>query len=378
MMPTAAAPTLAPAPTVPVGDLARTYARLKPELDAAVARVMASGWYILGRELAAFEEAFAAYLGQPAVVGVGNGTDAIALGLRALGVGPGDEVITSPLSAAFSALAISQIGALPVFADIEPRRMTLDPAAVEAAIGPRTRAIVPVHLYGQPADLDGILGVAARHGLPVLEDCAQAHGALHRGRPVGTWGQVGAFSFYPTKNLGAFGDGGAISTADPAMAERLRQLRSGGQTARYRHQTLGVNSRLDELQAAILGVRLAHLDADNARRRAIAARYDVALARSTGIVRPWVAPEVQPVYHLYVLRTADRSGLQARLAAAGVASDVHYPTAIHLQPAYADRFRAGQFPEAERAAAEVLSLPMIPELTDEEVDRVAAALEREA
>ena len=326
----ALAPALAP--SVPVGDLARTYARRKPELDAAVARVMGSGWYILGRELAAFEEAFGTYLGLPPVVGVGNGTDAIALGLRALGVGPGDEVVTSPVSAAFSALAISQIGALPVFADIDPRRMTLDPAALEAVIGPRTRAIVPVHLYGQPADLDSILGVAARHGLPVLEDCAQAHGALYRGRPVGTWGQVGAFSFYPTKNLGAFGDGGAISTADPALAERLRQLRNGGQTGRYRHQTLGVNSRLDELQAAILGVRLAHLDADNARRRAIAARYDAALARSSEISRPWVAPEVQPVYHLYAVRTADRAGLQARLAAAGIASDVHYPTPIRPTP----------------------------------------------
>lgn len=365
-------------PAIPVGDLARTYARLKPEIDAAVGRVLQSGWYILGREVAAFEEAFASYLGVAHAVGVGNGTDAIALGLRALGVGPGDEVVTSPLSAAFSALAISQIGAVPTFADIDPRRMTLDPAALEATITPRTKAVMPVHLYGQPADMDGILDVARRHDLRVLEDCAQAHGARYRGRPVGGWGDAAAFSFYPSKNLGAFGDGGAITTDDPAVAERLRQLRNGGQSARYVHRLVGVNSRLDELQAAILGVRLAHLDRDNARRRAIAACYDAALAGSTWLVPPWAAPEVEPVHHLYVLRTADRAGLQARLAAAGIASDVHYPTPIHRQPAYAVRFRGGQFPEAERATDEVLSLPMVPELTDEEVERVAAALELES
>ncbi len=381
--PIASSPVLDPAavatlPPVPVGDLARAYARLRPEIDAAVARVLGSGWFILGREVAAFEEAFAAYLELGQTVGVGNGTDAIALGLRALGVGPGDEVITSPLSAAFSALAISQIGATPCFVDIEPRRMTLDPAALEAAIGPRTKAVVPVHLYGQAADLDPILAIARRHGLAVLEDCAQAHGARYRGRRLGSLGDAGAFSFYPSKNLGAFGDGGAISTSQDDVAARLRQLRNGGQSARYVHETLGVNSRLDELQAAILSVRLAHLEADNARRRAIAARYDAALAGSSRLTAPWVAPDAEPVYHLYVLRTADRAGLQARLAAAGVASDVHYPTAIHRQPAYAHRFGAGQFPEAERAAAEVLSLPIFPELTDEEVERVAAALEREA
>lgn len=367
-----------PLPAIPVGDLARTYARLKPEIDAAVGRVLQSGWYILGREVAAFEEAFASYLGVAHAVGVGNGTDAIALGLRALGVGRGDEVVTSPLSAAFSALAISQIGAVPTFADIDPRRMTLDPAALEAAITPRTKAVMPVHLYGQPADLDGILDVARRHDLRVLEDCAQAHGARYRGRRVGGWGDAAAFSFYPSKNLGAFGDGGAITTDDPAVAERLRQLRNGGQSARYVHRLVGVNSRLDEMQAAILGVRLAHLDRDNARRRSIAACYDAALAGSTWLVPPWAAPEVESVYHLYVLRTADRAGLRARLAAAGIASDVHYPTAIHRQPAYAAHFHAGQFPEAERAAAEVLSLPMVPELTDDEVERVAAALELES
>lgn len=365
-------------PLIPVGDLARTYARLKPEIDAAVGRVLQSGWYILGREVAAFETTFASYLGVGHAVGVGNGTDAIALGLRALGVGPGDEVITSPLSAAFSALAISQIGAVPTFADIDPRRMTLDPAAVAAAITPRTKAVMPVHLYGQPAEMDPILVLARKHGLKVLEDCAQAHGARYRGRPVGGWGDAAAFSFYPSKNLGAFGDGGAVTTQDPAIADRLRQLRNGGQSARYVHSLVGVNSRLDELQAAILGVRLDHLDRDNARRRAIAACYDAALAGSTRLIAPWTAPDVEPVHHLYVLRTVDRTGLKARLAAQGIASDVHYPTAIHCQPAYAARFRSGQFPEAERAADEVLSMPLVPELTDEEVERVAAALELEA
>lgn len=365
-------------PPIPVGDLARAYARLKSEIDEAVGRVLQSGWYILGREVAAFESAFAAYLGVNHAVGVGNGTDAIALGLRALGVQPGDEVITSPLSAAFSALAISQIGAVPAFADIDPRRMTLDPDAIEATVTPRTKAIMPVHLYGQAADLGGILAVARKHGLVVLEDCAQAHGARYRGRRVGAWGDAAAFSFYPSKNLGAFGDGGAVTTDDPAVAERLRQLRNGGQSARYVHSLMGVNSRLDEMQAAILGVRLAHLDRDNDRRRAIAARYDAALGQSSRLIAPWAAPETEPVHHLYVVRTADRAGLQGRLAAAGIASDIHYPTPIHHQPAYAARFHDAGFPEAERAAAEVLSLPMIPELTDEEVERVAAALEREA
>lgn len=360
---------------IPFGDLKRTYARHQTELDAAVGAVMASGWFILGRRLAEFETAFAAYCEVEHAVGVNTGTDAIALALRAVGVGPGDEVVTSPLSAAFTALAVDQIGAVPVFADIDPRRFTLDPAAIEAAITPRTRAILPVHLYGQPADLDPILAVARAHGLAVVEDAAQAHGARYRGRRVGGLADAAAFSFYPSKNLGAFGDAGAVTTPDAAVAERVRRLRNGGQSARYRHDELGVNSRLDEIQAAVLGVRLHGLDADNARRRAIAAAYTSALGGTGGgaIITPFVAPDVEPVFHLYVVRAADRDAVAAALAARGVETAVHYPTAIHRQPAYAGR-GIGPLPHAERAAAEVLSLPIYPELTDDEVRAVCTAL----
>ncbi len=358
---------------IPFGDLRRTYARHQAEIDAAVGAVLASGWFILGQRLAAFEADFAAYCGTAHAIGVNSGTDAIALALRAVGVAPGDEVVTAPLSAAFTALAVDQIGATPVFADIDARRFTLDPAAVAAAITPRTRAILPVHLYGQPADLDPILAVARAHGLAVVEDAAQAHGARYRGQRVGGLADAAAFSFYPSKNLGAFGDAGAVTTHDPAIAERVRRLRNGGQSARYRHETLGVNSRLDELQAAILAVRLRHLDADNARRRAIAARYTAALAGAPGITPPAAAADCEPVFHLYVVRAADRDALAAALAARGVETAVHYPTPIHRQPAYAAR-GIGPLPRAETAAAEVLSLPIFPELTDAEVDAVCAAL----
>jgi dTDP-4-amino-4,6-dideoxygalactose transaminase len=359
---------------IPFGDLARTYRRLRGEIDEAVAEVLSSGWFILGRQVEAFETELALALGARYAVGVGNGTDAIALALTAAGVGPGDEVVTSPLSAAFTALAISQIGAVPVFADIDPRRYTLDPERVEAALSPRTRALLPVHLYGQPADLAPLVELARDRGLALVEDCAQCHGATYRGQPAGTFGQLAAWSFYPSKNLGAFGDGGAVTTDDPALAERLRLLRNGGQPARYRHEILGVNSRLDELQAAILRVRLRHLPADNARRRAIAGRYTAALPAGAPLVGPWVAADVEPAWHLYVVRAPDRDALAARLAADGVETLVHYPTPVHLQPAYGGPARRGELPSAERAADEVLSLPNFPELTDPEVDTVARAL----
>jgi len=339
--------------------------------------VLGSGWFILGGCLAAFERDFARLCEVEHAVGVASGTDAIALALRAVGVRPGDEVITAPLSAAFTALAVSQIGATPVFADIDPARYTLDPARVEAAITPRTRAILPVHLYGQPAEMDAILALARSRGLAVVEDAAQAHGARYRGHRVGSLADAAAFSFYPSKNLGAFGDGGLVTTNEPAIAHRLRQLRNGGQSARYRHEILGVNSRLDELQAAILGVRLRHLDADSARRRRIAARYTAALAGAPGVTAPFVAPETEPVFHLYVVRAADRAALAARLDAAGIETAVHYPTPIHRQPAYAAPPGTGpspSFPQAERAAGEVLSLPIFPELTDAEVQAVTGAL----
>jgi dTDP-4-amino-4,6-dideoxygalactose transaminase len=359
---------------IPFGDLRRNYHRLKAEIDAAVAEVLDSGWFILGQQGEAFEAALAAYCGVGHCVGVGNGTDAIALALRAVGVAPGDEVITSPFSAAFSALAISQIGAVPTFADIDPRRYTLDPAAVEGAITDRTRAILPVHLFGQPADLAPIMDLARQHSLAVVEDAAQAHGARYHGERVGGLADAAAFSFYPSKNLGSYGDGGAVTTNHADIAERIRMLRNGGQSTRYRHELVGVNSRLDELQAAILSVRLRHLEADNARRRVIAARYSEALVGSTTVVAPWVAIDAEPVFHLYVVRTADREALARRLVDADVGTAVHYPTAIHCQPAYGGPAARGAFPIAEQAADEVLSLPIYPELTDSEVDAVCAAL----
>jgi len=365
-------------PRVPFGDLARTVARLRPEIDAAVADVLDNGWFVLGAQVEAFEGAFAAHSGAAHAVGVGNGTDAIALALRAVGVGPGDEVVTSPLSAAFTALAISQIGARPVFADVDADTLTLDPASVEAAITPRTRAVVPVHLYGRPANMDPILAVARARGLAVVEDAAQAHGASYRGRRIGTLADAAAFSFYPSKNLGAFGDGGAVTTDDPDVAARVRRLRNGGQTTRYNHVERGVNSRLDELQAAILSVRLRHLDADNARRRAVAARYDAALAGVPEVVGPAPAGDSLPVFHLYVVRSPDRDGLAGRLAAAGIGTAVHYPTPIHLQPAYGGAARAGELPVAEAAAESVLSVPIYPELDEAEVAAVAGALEAQA
>lgn len=364
---------------IPFGDLKRTYRRLALEIDPAIAEVFESGSFILGRQVAAFEAEFAAAVGARDAVGVGNGTDAIALALRAVGVASGDEVITTPLSAAFTALAISQIGATPVFADIDPLRYTLDPSRVEAVITPRTRAILPVHLYGQPADMAPLLNIAARHGVPVVEDCAQCHGARYRGNPIGTLGAAATWSFYPSKNLGAFGDGGAVSTDDPTVAQRVRLLRDGGQSARFQHDMCGVNSRLDELQAAVLRVRLRHLVEDNDRRRAIAARYTAALAEADHadlMAAPWVAPDVDPVWHLYVLRTPNREWLAAQLAATGIATAVHYPTPIHCQLAYGGPAARGTLPVVERVADEVLSLPIYPELTDDEVAAVCAALMR--
>ena len=362
-----------PASSVPFGDLSRVYTRHRTEIEAALAEVLASGWYVLGQAGEAFESAFATYCEAGFAVGVGNGTDAIELALRALGVGPGDEVISSPLSAAFTALAISRIGAIPVFADLAPGSCNLDPVAVAAAITDRTRALLPVHLYGQPADMDALLAIGRARGIPVVEDAAQAHGARWRGRRVGGLADAAAFSFYPSKNLGAFGDGGAVTTNDPALAERLRMLRNGGQSARYVHDILGANSRLDELQAAILSVRLRHLDADNARRRAIAERYTAALAGKAGIRPPAGSPEAEPVFHLYVIRSAERDALAARLAEAGVGTGLHYPTIIPEQPAYAF-LDAPPCPEAATAAREVLSLPIQPELTEAEVERIVRAL----
>ncbi len=359
---------------IPFNTFERQVARLRLEIDTAIAGVLEGGWFILGPHDQRFEAEFAAYIGLPYAVGCNSGTDAIELALRALGIGEGDEVITSPLTAAFGVFAITAAGATPVFVDIDPDTYNLDPNLIEAAITPRTRAIMPVHLYGQPADMGPILEIAEQNDLLVVEDCAQAHGARYRGQRVGSLGDISAFSFYPTKNLGAYGDGGAILTASEAVAERLRMLRHGGQRSRYVHEMVGLNSRLDEMQAAILSVKLRHLDADNARRQAIAAQYDRLLA-DADVQRPVIAPDVESVYHLYVVRTPARDALMAHLNGQGIGAMVHYPTPAHLQGAYRDLgYAPGSFPASEAAANEVLSLPMYPELTDEEVARVAAAV----
>jgi dTDP-4-amino-4,6-dideoxygalactose transaminase len=342
------------------------------EIRAAVNRVIDSGWFVLGPEVDAFETEFAAASGAAHAVGTANGTDALAIVLRALDIGPGDEVITTPLSAAYTALAITMVGARPVFADIDSDRLTLDPAAADAAITPRTKAILPVHLYGQPADMTAFATLAAKRGLALVEDCCQAHLATCAAQPVGTFGAAGAFSFYPTKNLGALGDGGAIITRDASLAERMKRIRNGGQTDRYRHQEIGVNSRLDELQAAILRVRLPKLRDRTNERRTLAAEY----RRRLGGAPVHVPVEHDPghVYHLFPVRTARRSALQAHLRSAGIETLVHYPVAISQQPAFAASSPA-DCPRANRAADEVLSLPLYPALSFVDVKAVTDAVQ---
>ena len=351
------------------------FASLVPGEDAAdvaraIERVVASGWFVLGPEVEAFEREFAAASGAAQAVAVGNGTDAIALVLRALGIGSGDEVITAPLSAAYSALAIMMAGARPVFVDIDPVRLTMDPARIAAAVGPRTRAILPVHLYGQPADMAAIERVAAAHNLAIVEDCCQAHLATAAGRPVGTIGIAGAFSFYPTKNLAALGDGGAIVTSDRGLADRLRRLRNGGQTDRYHHVEPGINSRLDELQAAVLRARLRWLPQWTARRRRLAVEYREQLHDAT--VQPVPELDAGHVYHLFVVRTNARSAFQAHLAARGIETLIHYPVPIPAQPAVAGA-APDECPIAARVCGEIVSLPFYPALSDADVRAVSDA-----
>ena len=358
---------------VPFNDL-----HLAEESDAvreAIARVVDRAWFVLGPEVEAFEREFATASGAPHAVGVGNGTDAIALVLRALGIGPGDEVITTPLSAAYTAIAIVMAGARPVFADIDPERLTLDPRAAELAITDRTAALLPVHLYGQPADTAAFAALAERKGLALVEDCCQAHLATSVGRAVGTFGAAGAFSFYPTKNLGALGDGGAVITRDPSLAARISRLRNGGQTDRYRHIEIGINSRLDEMQAAILRARLPHLRRRTEERRTRAALYRSLLAGAS----VQVPPEMDPghVYHLFPIRTQRRGVLQERLSASGVETLVHYPTPIFQQPAFAS-LEGADCPQAVRASNEVLSLPLHPGLSPDAVTTVAEAVRKES
>ena len=340
-------------------------------IDSAVARVIDRGWFILGPELEAFEREFAAASGARHAIGVGNGTDALAIALRAAGIEPGDEVITSPLSAAYTGLAIMMAGARPVFADIDPVRLTLDPAAAAAAVTPRTTAILPVHLYGQPADMPAMARVAERHGLAIVEDCCQAHLATCAGAPVGSFGRAAGYSFYPTKNLGALGDGGALTTNDDAIALRARRLRNGGQSERYRHVEFGVNSRLDEIQAAILRERLARLREATAERREIAGLYRTALVGADSVSVP---PEMDRghVYHLFPVLADRRERLQQHLLAHGVETLVHYPIPLPRQPAFAPDNPA-QCPVADRVCDQVLSLPLYPGLDAALVAQIAAA-----
>ena len=360
---------------VPFVDLKARVSAVRGELEAAVGRVLDSGWFILGPEGEAFERELASACGAQDAVGVASGTEAIQLALSAVGVGAGDEVVTSPLTAAFTGLAILAAGARPVFADVDPATLNVAPEAAARAVTARTKALLPVHLYGHPADLDPLLQIARDHGIPLVEDACQAHGALYKGRVVGALSGIGALSFYPTKNLGALGDGGAVLVNDPALAVRLRRARNGGQTDRYHHPEPGINSRLDEMQAAVLRVGLRHLEHWNARRRELAAIYRRELASAGGLVLPVAQPYARPNHHLFVVRHPRRDALMAGLAERGIATLIHYPVPLHLQGAFAALGgRRGDFPVAENAAAEIVSLPLYPEMTDAQALAVAAAV----
>ncbi|RMH59488.1 MAG: DegT/DnrJ/EryC1/StrS family aminotransferase [Bacteroidetes bacterium] len=362
-------------------DLRGQYRAIRAEIDEAIQAVLDSTHFIKGPAVAQFESDLAGYLGVPHVIGVGNGTDALQIAYMALGIGPGDEIITPAFTFIATAEAAALVGATPVFADIDPATFTLDPAHVEALITPRTRAIVPVHLFGQAADMDPILDLAHRHGLAVIEDNAQAIGATYRGAKTGTLGTVGCLSFFPSKNLGAFGDGGAVLTRDAALAERMRMIANHGGRRKYFNEIVGVNSRLDTLQAAVLGVKLRHLDAYNEARRAAADRYDALFADEPGVVTPVRAAYGTHVFHQYTLRIRDgrRDAVQAHLKARGIPHAIYYPVPLHRLPVFAaeGRARHGDLRETERAAAEVLSLPMHTELTADQQERIAAAV-REA
>lgn len=359
---------------IPFLDLKAPYLELKPEIDEAIARVVSSGWFIGGPEVEQFEEDYAKYCGATYAIGVANGLDALHLALRAMDVGPGDEVIVPSNTYIATWLAVSQCGATPVPVEPDSRTFNIDPALIEAAITPRTKVILPVHLYGQPADMDPILAIAREHGLRVLEDGAQAHGARYKGQRLGAHGDAVAWSFYPGKNLGAMGDGGAVTTSDAQLADRLRVLRNYGSRVKYVNDVQGYNSRLDPLQAAILRVKLAHLDEWNARRRAIALRYHAGLT-GCGLSLPHVPDGAEPVWHLYVVEHPRRDQLLEHMGKVGIGCLIHYPIAPHCQQAYAAAgWKQGDFPLAERMAAQVLSLPMGPHLLSEHADAVIDAV----
>ena len=355
---------------IPFLDLGAAYRELRPETDAAVSRVLESGWYILGPEVEAFEAEWAAYCNAKHAVGLANGLDALTLALRALNIGPGDEVIVPSNTYIATWLAVTGVGATPVPVEPDVATHNIDPARIEAAITSRTRALLPVHLYGQPADMDPILDIASRHGLRVIEDAAQAHGARYKGKRIGAHGDIVCWSFYPGKNLGALGDAGAITTNDTALAERVAILRNYGSRQKYVNEVQGVNSRLDPIQAAVLRVKLKHLDDWTDHRRTIADVYTQGLAES-GLILPYVPEWAEPVWHLYVVRSAERDALQARLDTAGIGTLIHYPIAPHMQDAYAGLgIAADALPLARQLATEVLSLPIGPQLGLKEADVV--------
>ena len=357
--------------TIPFVDLQAQYQSIKHEINEAITRVLDTSAFILGREVEAFEAAFAEYVGAKFCVGVNNGTAAIQLAVMACGIGAGDEVIVPTNSFFATAEGVSTAGATPVFVDADSLSYNIAVSKIEAAITPRTRAIMPVHLYGQSADLDPILEIAARHNLHVIEDAAQAHGSKYKNRRVGALGHAGCFSFYPGKNLGAYGEGGAVVTNNSEIARRVRMLRDHGSERKYHHELIGYNFRLEGIQGAVLGVKLRYLDQWNDLRRAHAARY-MELLDGTGLVLPQEMSYARHVYHLFVVQHEERDALQKHLSEVGIQTGIHYPIPIHLQPAYASRgFKVGDFPEAEQQARRVLSLPMFPELTDEQIARIA-------
>lgn len=359
---------------IPFVDLKAQYTTIKLEVDAAIQRTLESCQFTLGADVAEFEKEFAAYSQAAFGVGVNTGTSALHLGLLAAGIGPGDEVITSPFTFVATVAAIYYTGATPVLVDIDPATYTIDPAQIEAAVTPATKAIIPIHLYGQPADMDPIMAIARKHGLMVLEDACQAHGAEYKGKRVGAIGDMAAFSFYPGKNLGAYGEGGMLTTNIADHNRAVRMLRDWGAERKYHHEVKGYNYRLEGLQGAVLRVKLKHLDRWTEQRRATAARYDAMFA-GIGLSTPFVRDDVRHVYHIYAVRTPDRARWGEALNAQGIQSGIHYPIPVHLLPAYADLgYKQGQFPHAEKAAAEVLSLPMFPELTEQQQDAVVAAV----
>ena len=361
---------------IPYLDLKAQYRSIKDEVDAAVLRVLDSTQFVLGDEVTAFEREFAAYCQAAETVGVNSGTSALHLALLAAGIGPGDEVITSPFTFVATVAAIRYAGATPVLVDIEPDYFTIDTSKIEAAITVRTRAIIPVHLYGQPADMDPILDIARRHKLSVIEDAAQAHGAEYHGRRCGSIAETACFSFYPGKNLGAYGEGGALTTMRADVAAKCRTLRSWGEEKRYEHRFKGFNYRMDGIQGAVLRVKLRHLVAWTEQRRAVAAWYAQTLDPET-VRLPKERPGCRHVYHVFVVRSDSRDELRETLTSEGVQTGIHYPIPVHLQPAHEDLgYRSGDFPVAETAAREVLSLPIFPEMTREQVDTVAAVVSK--